>query len=183
MTLQRRGWVRGLGMGHTLWAVGCMLLASCPAEPGPAAVSVEFGVFFGGQIQQRVEIPFQLDVSRQRHGFRLTRASDPERAEPSRIPLEGGPNVTSAGQGYSEVSWELSTAPKGRRVADSHGHKGQRSLVRLGQGQWPSREKQFEQTLKFRTGDPFGMWNIRIMLDGQAILDQPFTVYNARGRR
>lgn len=149
----------------TQWvAAWGVLLLACQSTSIRSEVVAEFGLFFGGQVQQLVEIPFELDVSKQRQGFRLQR------------------KVASTSS--QEVSWELSLARAGRKVADSHGRKGQLNVVRFGTSQWLAGEKRFEKELPFAIGEPLGMWNIRVVVDGQAVLDRPFTVYNRRtGRR
>jgi hypothetical protein len=55
---------------------GCDSFTSARAPEATA----QFGVFFGGQLQRREELPFVLDASKQRQGFRV------EMNEPLRAP-------------------------------------------------------------------------------------------------
>src|SRR5437868_2548635 len=41
------------------------------SAPKPLVRRAEFGVLFGGQIQERRELPFELDRSKQTLGFRI----------------------------------------------------------------------------------------------------------------
>lgn len=52
-----------------------LLTACTPNDPSPIE-RAEFGVLFGGQVQERSEIPFELDVSKQALGF-VIRLSQP----------------------------------------------------------------------------------------------------------
>jgi hypothetical protein len=57
-------------------------LAACTAPsnaPAPG-IRAEFGIFYGGQVQQRDEIPLSIDAARQRQGFRLTHTPPPAEA-------------------------------------------------------------------------------------------------------
>ena len=44
---------------------------SCHREPTVEQEQAMFGVLFGGQVQQRTRIPFELDTSKQSVGFRI----------------------------------------------------------------------------------------------------------------
>ena len=100
-----------LGWGGALLAVG---LSGCEARGAapPVALEAAFGVFYGGQVQQRDEIPLSLDANRQRQGFRLTLAPAPQTA--------------------LEVVWELGRPGAGKRVADARGRKTRPREVQLG---------------------------------------------------
>jgi hypothetical protein len=83
-----------------------LLLCVLGCKPSPKGVvkEAEFGVFFGGQVQELKEIPKQLDAGRQRHGFRLSFAAPLEQDvlvvwEVSLPPPEkGGPRPALVGQ-------------------------------------------------------------------------------------
>ena len=45
---------------------------ACGRSPPGLVQEAEFGVFFGGQVQELKEISKELDPARQQHGFRLT---------------------------------------------------------------------------------------------------------------
>lgn len=110
-------------------------------------MQAEFGVFFGGQVQQLEEIPKQLDPARQRHGFRLAFAEPLARdivvAWEISLPLpeKGGPRPALVGQ---------VTAKAGQAVLDV--------------------------PLAFRPSDPLGLWHAKVTADGATVIDRDFTV-------
>lgn len=155
---------RGLGV----WlALGLAPLAACTAPNQAAApgIHAEFGIFYGGQVQQRDEIPLSLDAARQRQGFRLTLSPPPQQA--------------------LEVRWELGKPGQGRRVPDSQGRRARPRSVQLGRAHFRAGEAVFEQALAFLPDDPLGLWNIRVLLGDRVVLERPFVVYDAveRARR
>jgi hypothetical protein len=125
-------------------------------------LSAEFGIFYGGQVQERDELPLELDRTRQLQGFRLQLDPPPQR------PLE--------------VRWELGRPGVGRALLDSQGRRARPRKVELGQARWRPGERLFEQTLPFSPGDPLGLWNMRVLLDGQIVIERPFLVYDAAQR-
>ena len=132
------------------------------AGEGQPAISAEFGILYGGQVQEREEIPFELDRTRQLSGFRLRRSA----------PLDEA----------LEIRWELGMPGSGRAVMDSRGRSARPRRVQLGRARWRPGEAVFEQVLPFAPGDPAGLWNIRILSGSRAVLDRPFWVYQP-GRR
>jgi hypothetical protein len=141
------------------------LVAACEAPSADARGAgerFEFGVFYGGQIQERDEIPFELDVSRQRLGFRLTVSPPP--AAPA------------------EVRWELGRPGAGRRVSDAQGRKGRPRKLQVGRAHFRAGEPVLEQQLAFSPGDPTGLWNIRVLLGQRVVIDRPFLVYDPAER-
>ena len=152
-----------------LWsALGAMLVAAgvlaCEARgrAGEPGVVAEFGIFYGGQVQERQEIPAEVDRTRQIQGFRL-------RLDPAPVhPLE--------------VRWELGMPGVGRFVQDSQGRRARARKVQLGQARWRPGEAVFEQALPFQPGDPLGLWNIRVLVGSQVVMDRPFVVYDERSR-
>jgi len=139
-----------------LAAVACLVLAAgcerASAPRGPVE-RAELGVFFGGQVQERREIPFTIDRTKQTQGFRLTFR------EPLRRP--------------AEVRWEIDRpAPRGRgravELGDAHARVGQTSL---------------DQEIAFRPGDPLGSWNVRVFVDDAPVIDRAIQIYDATARR
>jgi hypothetical protein len=136
-------------------AVGC--------TPEPAETSrVQFGIFYGGQIQERTEIPFELNRAVQQQGFALVFSR----------PLSRPANL----------NWELSRpgpVPKtGVPLAEASARVTELGSATLLEGQ-----SRFEHPLTFRPGDPLGLWNIRVVVDDRVLLDRPFTVYDKDARR
>lgn len=151
------------------WALAGLALglaSSCKppggAGPEPPPVLAEFGIFYGGQVQERQQLPLSLDNTRQTQGFRLEASSPPRDA--------------------IEVRWELGMPGVGRRVTDSQGRRARPRKVKLGQARWRPGEAIFEQALPFTPGDPFGLWNIRVLVGSRVVLDRPFMVYDADAR-
>jgi hypothetical protein len=138
--------------------------AGCDAPSAAAHMSssAEFGIFYGGQVQERDEIPMVLDAARQRVGFRLTLSPPPQQA--------------------LEVRWALGRPGVGRRVPDSKGRRARPRQVQLGLAHFRPGEAVFEQLTPFDPGDPLGLWNIRVQLGDQIVIDRPFVVYDAAER-
>lgn len=130
-------------------AVTLAALCGCQRDAGPPAVAAHFGVFFGGQIQERAEIPLVLDRARQSIGLRLEFAAPP-RSE-------------------SRVSWELEKlrAGKGKTVS---------TVVDYGEARTRPGEPVLDVPLAFREGDRPGAWRLRVALDGKNVLDRAFKV-------
>ena len=146
-------------------ATALLVALSCEASPPVSTPEVKaaFGVLFGGQLQRASELALELDRAKQVQGFRLS-----------------GPRSSHV----REVTWELGTAELGRRrFTDSHGYRSQRRKVRYGTLRWAGEEPSLEYTLPFQPGDPTGLWNIRLSVDGVPVLDRPFWVYDAARRR
>lgn len=139
-----------LGLAACLLALGC----DEPASPPGAVRSARFGILFGGQVQQRDELPFELDRAKQQQGFRIELAR----------PLDAPQTIT----------WELSR-PSGSR-------RGPERITVLGRGEVAAGQTVFEQPIPFKPGDPLGLWNIRVVLGERVLIDRPFVVYD-KGRR
>lgn len=147
-------------------ALGLAFFAAACEAPSATARSAgerfEFGVFYGGQIQERDHIPFELDGSRQRLGFRLTVSPPPE------APVE--------------VRWELGRPGTGRRVADAQGRKARPRKMQSGRAHFRPGEPVFEQHVAFSPGDPLGLWNMRVVLGERVVIDRAFLVYDPAER-
>ena len=124
-----------------------LLLVGCDAKPKGVVKQAEFGVFFGGQVQQLTELPKQLDATRQRHGFRLTFEAPLARDIP--------------------VTWEVSlpptdkSAPRPALVGEATAKLGQSVL---------------DVPLTFRPSDPLGSWHAKVTANGVVVIDRDFTV-------
>lgn len=134
---------RQLGLAAlALATAGC----SKQAEPKPARAS--FGVFFGGQLQEREEIPLILDRARQSIGVRVEFREPPERAE--------------------DVSWELEKPGSGK--------DGGPGIVDYGAARTRPGEPVLDIPLAFRPGDRLGNWRVRVSFRRQSLLDRGFRV-------
>ncbi len=145
--------------------VSWLLLFGCQQRPehrGPVA-SARFGVFFGGQIQERKEIPLVMDRAKQSLGFRI------EFSEPLPQPLA--------------IRWELDMPGAGRRVRDAHGRIGKGRVTKLGEAKARMGLARFDQELPFTPGDSIGTWNVRVLVGDDVVIDRPFLVYDRAARR
>lgn len=134
----------------------CLALAAAcdrPKAPRGPLERAELGVYFGGQVQERREIPFNLDRSAQSQGFRLTFR------EPLTRPVE--------------VRWEIDRpAPRGRGRA-----------VELGDARARIGQTVLDQEIVMKPGDPLGTWNVRVFVDGELVIDRAISIYDAAARR
>jgi hypothetical protein len=135
-------------------ALAALAVLGCARAPEPAPVRARFGVFFGGEVQEREEVPLILDRARQNIGVRL------EFGDPPAAPVR--------------VSWELEK-PTG---SDKSG-KSQGSVVDYGEASTRPGEPVLDVPLAFRAGDRPGAWRIRVKLDGKSVLDRGFKVVPA----
>jgi hypothetical protein len=143
-----------------LWlcAVGSTA-CGCTSEPTSKFERAEFGVIFGGQCQERLEIPFELDASKQALGFviQLKQAFDTdvpvhwELAKPG-APVNGVPN------------------PLGRRTE-------------LFDGVLQAFRSDFQMPINLNPGDPLGTWNIRVVVGRHVAIDRLFFVFDRERRR
>jgi hypothetical protein len=120
-------------------------------------VEAEFGVFFGGQVQELKELPKELDPGRQQHGFRLTFRSPPAK------------DVA--------ISWELSLPATGT------GDKSGPRAALLGRATAKAGQRVLDIPLAFRPTDPLGSWHAKLVVDGQVVVDRDFQVVAASPQR
>ncbi|HEX9621436.1 MAG TPA: hypothetical protein VF989_14935 [Polyangiaceae bacterium] len=88
-------------MSRRGWLLVVLLAAACRDRAGSESplVRAELGVFFGGQVQERHAIPFEVDRARQTQGFRV--------------------ELRGAGDRPVTVRWEIDRpASRGERVAE-----------------------------------------------------------------
>ncbi len=133
-----------------------LLLTACtkpPAQADPLVQRAQFGIFFGGQVQERREIPFQVDRTKQLQGFRIDFKGPLQQAH--------------------RVKWEVSMPGGGA---------SQTRITRVAEQQVQAGQKRLDHPMPFKPGDPLGVWNIRVMVDQKIVLDRMFRVYNAARR-
>jgi hypothetical protein len=142
-------------MSRWLWS--CVFLVACfgceKRAPDGIVEHAGYGIFFGGQIQEREQIPFSLDRTKQRQGFRIE----------FRRPLASA----------RTIKWEI----------DKPGARGKGRKVVLGEGQARPGATSFEQELPFQPGDPLGTWNVRVTVGDEAAIDRPVFVFDDRARK
>lgn len=141
----------------------CVVLCSalslfgCRSTP-KRTVEAQFGLFFGGQIQQRSVLSIDTNASVQPLGFRL---------------LFEAP-VTHP----TDIEWTLDfPAAKAGPRGPSNVPRGERTdRVVL-----PKGAEQFEQLVRLRSTDVPGTYNVRIKVDADTVLDRPFRLTWSRG--
>lgn len=129
--------------------------ANCQ-EQAPAEALVKearLGVFYGGQIQQREEVPRAFDAAQQVQGFRLA-FSRPVSSD-------------------TQVRWQIEM-PGGKRAM---------YVSRLGQSMVRAGQASLDQVFKFEAGDPTGLYNIRVFVGDELVIDRPWLVYDPIARR
>jgi hypothetical protein len=138
---------------RTLALVAFALLASaCPKrQQDPELERVEFGVLFGGDIQDRSAVPLELDSARQELSLRVT----------FRAPLTR----------ERVVSWELER-PAAQRAPDG----GAQFAAELGEIRARPGERRAEAKIAFRRGDLPGVWRLHVRIDGHLVLERTITV-------
>lgn len=137
-------------------ALGVLAGAGCDRnrEREKLVESAEFGVLFGGEIQDRPEIPRELDTTVQELGLRV-RFARPLRKE-------------------AEVSWEVEK-PSGKVGLDG----GTLYAAELGRARAPAGAERIDQKIVFRRGDPLGTWRIKIAVDDKEVYRRSFEVIEA----
>ncbi len=153
--------------GFMAYACGVMcaagLLLGCDETRAPGAVrTAKFGVLYGGQLQERREIPFVLDRARQKIGLRI------EFSEPLKESVS--------------VAWELDKPSKGGAVRDTRGRSVRARVTEFGQVKVRSGQQVLDHELQFRPGDPLGLWNVRVTVGDTLEIDRAFLVYDERAR-
>jgi hypothetical protein len=135
----------------------------CAAEPAPASrvLSAKLGLYYGGQIQERREIPFELDPGQQVHGFRVDFSGPLSRPLP--------------------VSWEIDMPGTNKRVRDRQGRVGGR-LVRVGALQARVGQRRLDHVFGFEPGDPLGVWSFRVLIENELVIDKSMLVYDRQAR-
>ena len=146
-------------------AVGYLIalgVLSCQAKPesDPLVERAAFGVFFGGQIQDRKELAFELDPAKQSCGIRLD----------FRQPLTRS----------ARVSWEIARplsekASRADAAADRVTEVGE-VAARVG-------EKRLDVPVLLRQGQVLGSWHVRVKVDERTVIDRDVLVFDARERR
>lgn len=140
------------------WVRAALGLWALACEQGPASggpiQEARLGVFFGGQIQQREEVARVFDET-QSQGFRIV----------FREPLRES----------KRVRWELALPPK-PGSADV-------AVSKLGEVTVPVGQRELDQVFRFEPGDPLGVWNVRVLVDDELVIDRAWLVFDAAARR
>jgi hypothetical protein len=142
-------------------------LSCARPEPQPLVKSARLGVFYGGQVQERTDVPFELDPGKQAQGFRvefsapLSEDTDVE----WRIDV---PKADPERKRRPRAAGELATPP--RTVLSG------KDVARAG-------ETTLDHLLTFHPGDPLGLWNVRVVVRGKVVIDRPIEVFDPAARK
>lgn len=131
-----------------------------PSGPDPLVERATFGVFFGGQIQDRKELPFELDPAKQQQGIRID----------FRAPLEHS----------VPVAWEIARPVRNK---SSKGDAGLDQVVEVGETTARAGEARLDVPISFRQGQVLGTWHVRVKVDAHVVVDRDVLVFDARERR
>jgi hypothetical protein len=145
--------------GLALGLLGCSKADKGKAED-PLVERAAFGVFFGGQIQDRKELVFELDQTKQRIGIRID----------FRAPLSHS----------VPVSWEIARPFSGK------GKKGDApadQVVEVGDAAARVGETRLDVPLSLRQGQGLGVWHVRVKVEGRQVIDRDVLVEGPRDRR
>jgi hypothetical protein len=148
-----------------LRALGWVLAASllgCQNKPeqDPLVERAAFGVFFGGQIQDRKELPFELDPSKQSCGIRID----------FKAPLARS----------VAVGWEIAR-PLGEKASKADG--GLDRVTEVGQAAARIGERRLDIPILLRQGQVLGSWHVRVKVDERAVIDRDVLVFDPRELR
>lgn len=140
-------------------------LFGCPGNKAesasdPLVARASFGVFFGGQIQDRKELPFELDETKQRIGIRI------EFRAPLTQPVP--------------VAWEIERPINGKsKKSDAPADH----VVEVGDVAARVGETELDVPLSLRQGQGLGTWRVRVKVDGRKVIDRDVLVFDPRDRR
>jgi hypothetical protein len=146
--------------------VAALASACHRASSDDSAGSAKFGVFFGGQIEERRDIPFELDPSKQTQGFRV------DFGTPLARDAEVVWNIDMPASAQASKAVRAKGAP---RVEAHRKSISGKATIRAGLSR-------FDQVTPFEPGDPLGLWNARVTVGGKVLIDRPYEVYD-RGER
>lgn len=151
-------------MTRRLWllasAWGLMACSSQKGKPDPLVERAAFGVFFGGQIQDRKEIPFELDPAKQQQGIRIDFRQPLAKSVP--------------------VAWEIAR-PVSAKAAKADA--GADRVVEVGETSARVGEARLDVPLSFRQGQVLGTWQVRVKVEARVVLDREVLVFDQRERR
>jgi hypothetical protein len=142
-------------------ALGLTAICCTPkSDPDSPVERATFGVFFGGQIQDRKELPFELDPAKQQQGIRID----------FRAPLS-----------HSEaVSWEIAR-PISAKTAKADA--GAEQVVEVGEAAARVGEARLDVPISFRQGQVLGTWHVRVKVDARVVIDRDVLVFDPRELR
>jgi hypothetical protein len=150
--LKSVGWVLALCL------LGCH--SKPEPEPDPLVERAAFGVFFGGQIQDRKELPFELDPAKQSTGIRID----------FRAPLARS----------VVVNWEIAR-PLSEK--SSKAGAGAERVTEVGQAAARVGQRRLDIPVLLRQGQVLGSWHVRVKVDERVVIERDVLVFDSRELR
>jgi hypothetical protein len=150
--------------GHACVLALCLL--GCRGEPqgDPLVERAAFGVFFGGQIQDRKELPFELDPSKQSLGIRV------DFRQPLSKPVR--------------LSWEIA---RPLRAKDNKAYAGAggttERVTEVGEAAARVGERRLDVPLLLRQGQVLGSWHVRVRVEERTVIERDVLVFDPRELR
>ena len=138
----------------------CWLGCQSKPEQDPLVARAAFGVFFGGQIQDRKELPFELDPAKQALGIRVD----------FREPLTH----------QARLSWEIE---RPLNTKTSKADAGLDRVTEVGEARARVGERRLDVPVLLRQGQVLGSWHVRVKVDERTVIDRDVLVFDARERR
>lgn len=164
------------------WALSLALFStSCEArqsEPSSHLSRVQFGVFYGPEIQELTEIPLEPDAPGQGMGIRLSFLTPPDPPLKVRWELERPRRPQPASKsdaGVPPPALDAGTSPRDELALDR--------LVQFGETTTRPGASSLDIPLAFRPGDPLGDWSVRVFVEGQSVLSRPFRVVRPKAKK
>lgn len=138
----------------------CLLGCKAKPERDPLVERASFGVFFGGQIQDRKELAFELDSAKQSCGIRV------DFREPLTHP--------------AKVSWEIA-----RPLRDKTGkvEVGADRVTEVGEVAARVGEQRLDVPVLLRQGQVLGSWHVHVKVDERTVIERDVLVFDPRERR
>jgi len=152
-----------------------LALACERVDPQPHDLQrAQFGVFFGGEVQELTQIPLEPDHARQAIGIRLTFKTAPN--PPLKVHWElAKPRKSSSQQKKAAAGTADAEAPIAPKPSES--------LVEFGDVMTRPGDVVLDIPLDLRPGDPLGDWAVKADIQGQTVLNRPFRVVKPTPRK
>jgi hypothetical protein len=141
----------GVIIGVVVGIAGVLAVRAARRDTERATPRAEFGVLFGGDIQDRERFTLETDPNKQELGLRVTFPAPVSR--PTR------------------VDWEIEK-PSNVRGLDG----GATRSAELGKIELTAGESRADAKFGFRKGDLPGSWRVRVSIDGESVLNRGFEV-------
>jgi hypothetical protein len=147
----------GVVLGIVAGVAGILALRAARQDGARSAPRAEFGVLYGGDIQDRERFTLELEPNRTELGLRVT---------------FGAPVVRE-----TRIDWEIEKPSSVRGLDGRLARAAELGKIVLQPG-----ERRADARFGFRKGDLPGSWRVRVSVDGTNVLDRPFEVVSPVAR-